>query len=299
MRWSPLNRIKASSSNPSVGGMKRLLARLELGSRRGLGQRQLPADPVPQRANRVSRPGVQDGGPTPSPRAGVLPAPDVSAPRSTKPSTCTVSSSTAIASWSRPALTTLLKAQRQAVDRIVHRYRQLSAVLLDPDVGDDELRARLLSTVPEAQLREDQSDLANWTRGDRKARFEQTAERHAGLSQFAGPFLSRMKFVDEQGEGTSATLSAAAGPAQGRAAQARGAEGGALPEPRPGGAPADGPGTRAAARPGDDQAAGRHRGAPALDVLPYVPGGHGHGRRDRTHHNLTGALGSGMREGSA
>ena len=25
--------------------------------------------------------------------------------------------------------------------------------------------------VPEAQLREDQSDLANWTRGDRKARF--------------------------------------------------------------------------------------------------------------------------------
>ncbi len=27
---SPLNRIKASSSSPSVGGMKRLLARLEL-----------------------------------------------------------------------------------------------------------------------------------------------------------------------------------------------------------------------------------------------------------------------------
>ena len=52
-----------------------------------------------------------------------------------------------------------------------------------------------------------QSDLANWTRGDRKARFEQTAERHAGLSQFAAPFLTRMKFVDEQGEGTSPTLS--------------------------------------------------------------------------------------------
>ena len=102
----------------------------------------------------------------------------------------------------------MLKAQRQAVDRIVHRYRQLSAVLLDPAVGDDELRARLLSTVPETQLREDQSDLANWTRGDHKARFEQTAERHAGLSQFDGPFLSRMKFVDEQGEGASPTLSA-------------------------------------------------------------------------------------------
>ena len=62
--------------------------------------------------------------------------------------------------------------------------------------------------MPEAQLHEDQSDLANWTRGDRRARFEQTAERHAGLSQFAAPFLSRMKFVDEQGEGTSPTLAA-------------------------------------------------------------------------------------------
>ena len=102
----------------------------------------------------------------------------------------------------------MLKAQRHAVDRIVQRYRRLGAVLLDPGVGDDELRARLLSTVPEAQLHADQSDLANWTRGDRRARFEQTAERHAGLSQFAAPFLSRMKFVDEQGEGTSPTLSA-------------------------------------------------------------------------------------------
>ena len=38
----------------------------------------------------------------------------------------------------------MLKAQRQAVDRIAHRYRQLGAVLLDPDVGDAELRARLV-----------------------------------------------------------------------------------------------------------------------------------------------------------
>ena len=76
-----------------------------------------------------------------------------------------------------------------------------------PTSATTSLRARLLSTVPEAQLREDQSDLANWPRGDRKARFEQTAERHAGLSQFAGPFLSRMKFVDQQGEVVSPTLS--------------------------------------------------------------------------------------------
>ena len=59
----------------------------------------------------------------------------------------------------------MLKAQRQAVDRIVQRYRRLGAVLLDPEVGDDELRARLLSTVPEEQLQEDQSDLAKLDAG--------------------------------------------------------------------------------------------------------------------------------------
>ena len=47
----------------------------------------------------------------------------------------------------------MLKAQRHAVDRIVHRYRRLGAVLLEPDVGDAGLRARLLSIVPEEQLR--------------------------------------------------------------------------------------------------------------------------------------------------
>ena len=116
----------------------------------------------------------------------------------------------------------MLKVQRHAVDRIVQRYRRLGAVLLDSDVGDDELRARLLSIVPEEQLREEQSDLASWTRGDRKARFEQTAERHAGLSQFAAPFLSRMKFVDEQGEGASPTLAALRAYREHRAAGRRG-----------------------------------------------------------------------------
>ena len=101
-----------------------------------------------------------------------------------------------------------LKAQRHAVDRIVHRYRELGVVMLDPDVHDAELRARLLAIVPESDLREDQFELASWTRGDRKARFEETAKRHAGLSRFAAPFLARMKFVDEQGNGASPTLAA-------------------------------------------------------------------------------------------
>ena len=43
--------------------------------------------------------------------------------------------------------------------------RKLGAVRLDPDIGDAALRARLRSTVPETQLREDQSDLANWDAG--------------------------------------------------------------------------------------------------------------------------------------
>lgn len=81
-----------------------------------------------------------------------------------------------------------LKAQRHAVDRIVPRYRGMGEVLLDPDINDTELRARLFAVVSESELREDHTDLAHWTRGDRKARFRKMAERHAALSRFAAPF---------------------------------------------------------------------------------------------------------------
>ena len=62
-----------------------------------------------------------------------------------------------------------------------------------------------------------------------------------------------------------------------RGGRARGPEGGVLPDRRPGGAAADEPGDRPAARAGDDQAARRRRGAAALDVLPHVPGDGDHG----------------------
>ena len=62
-----------------------------------------------------------------------------------------------------------------------------------------------------------------------------------------------------------------------RAGRARRGDGGALPERRPAGAAADGPGALAASRPGDDQAAGGSGGSPALDLLPHVPGDGDHG----------------------
>ena len=62
--------------------------------------------------------------------------------------------------------------------------------------------------MSENELLEDQTDLARWTRGDRRARFEETAERHNGMSRFAAPFLSRMNFLDEHGDGASPTLEA-------------------------------------------------------------------------------------------
>ena len=55
-------------------------------------------------------------------------------------------------------------------------------------------------------------------------------ERDAGLSQFTAPFLARMKFVDEQGEGASPTLSALrARHREHRAAGSRGVPPDALP----------------------------------------------------------------------
>ena len=101
-----------------------------------------------------------------------------------------------------------LKAQRHAADRIMQHYRDLTAVLLDPDVDDAALRQELLVAVPESDLRVDQFTLANWTRGDPKARFEETAQRHGVLSRFAEPFLTRMKFLDDRHQGASPTLEA-------------------------------------------------------------------------------------------
>ena len=62
-----------------------------------------------------------------------------------------------------------------------------------------------------------------------------------------------------------------------RAGRARRGDGGALPERRPRGAAADGPGALAASRPDHDQATGGGGGSPALDLLPHVPGDGDHG----------------------
>ena len=225
---SPLHGIKTGTSSPSVGGHETASGAAGIdrgdrraGHRRELGQRELSTDPVPQRPDRVGR-RVRE----------------MAAPRRHLALLCFLHQAwrdtlgQAVDMYGKlldrnrklvdDRLDDMLKAQRHAVDRIVQRYRRLGAVLLDPGVGDDELRTQLLLIVPEEQLREDQSDLANWTRGDRKARFEQTAERHAGLSQFAAPFLSRMRFVDEQGEGASPTLSALRAYRKHRAAGRRG-----------------------------------------------------------------------------
>ena len=62
--------------------------------------------------------------------------------------------------------------------------------------------------MSENELREDQPGLAGWTRGDRKARFEETVERHRSLTRFAAPFLARVNFLDEDGGSPSPTLEA-------------------------------------------------------------------------------------------
>ena len=225
---SPLHGIKTGTSSPSVGGMKRLLARLE--SIEATGVLDIDVSWVNGNYQRILFHSVRT--------ASADRVREMAAPRRHLALVCFLHQAwrdtldQAVDMYGKlldrnrkrvdERLDDMLKAQRHAVDRLVQRYRRLGAVLLDPDVGDDELRARLLSIVPEEKLREDQSDLASWTRGDRKARFEQTAERHAGLNQFAAPFLSRMKFVDEQGEGASPTLAALRAYREHRAAGRRG-----------------------------------------------------------------------------
>ena len=141
---SPLHHIKASSSSPSVGGMKRLLARLELieatgvleidvGWVNGNYQRILFHSVRTASADRVRR---------------------MAAPRRHLALVCFLHQAwrdtldQAVDMYGKlldrnrkrveDRLDDMLKAQRHAVDRIVHRYQRLGAVLLDPDRGDAE-----------------------------------------------------------------------------------------------------------------------------------------------------------------
>ena len=157
---SSLNRIKASSSSPSVGGMKRLLARLELieatgvlgvdvGWVNGNYQRILFHSVRTASADRVRR---------------------MAAPRRHLALVCFLHQAwrdtldQAVDMYGKlldrnrkrveDRLDDMLKAQRHAVDRIVQRYRRLraGAVLLDPDVGAEVDRAKRAQI---ARLRED------------------------------------------------------------------------------------------------------------------------------------------------
>ena len=212
--FSALNRIKSASSSPSTAGMRRLLARLELIEVTGVPG--IDVSWVNGNYQRVLFHTVRT--------ASAARLRRMAAPRRHLALVCflhqawrdtldqAVDMYGKLLERSRKLverrLDEKLKAQRHAVDRIVQRYRDIGAVLLDPGVGDTELRPRLLAVVSENELLEDQTDLARWTRGDRRARFEETAERHNAMSRFAAPFLSRMNFLDEHGDGASPTLEA-------------------------------------------------------------------------------------------
>ena len=212
--FSALNRIKSAPSSPSTAGMRRLLARLELIEETGVPG--IDVSWVNGNYQRVLFHTVRT--------ASAARLRRMAAPRRHLALVCflhqawrntldqAVDMYGKLLDRSRKLvehrLDEKLKAQRHAVDRIVQRYRDIGAVLLDPGVGDTELRPRLLAVVSENELLEDQTDLVRWTRGDRRARFEETAERHNGMSRFAAPFLSRMNFLDEHGDGASPTLEA-------------------------------------------------------------------------------------------
>ena len=212
--FSALNRIKSAPSSPSTAGMRRLLARLELIEETGVPG--IDVSWVNGNYQRVLFHTVRT--------ASAARLRTMAAPRRHLALVCflhqawrdtldqAVDMYGKLLERSRKLverrLDEKLKAQRHAVDRIVQRYRDIGAVLLDPGVGDTELRPRLLAVVSENELLEDQTDLARWTRGDRRARFEETAERHNAMSRFAAPFLSRMNFLDEHGDGASPTLEA-------------------------------------------------------------------------------------------
>ena len=196
--YSPLNRIKSAPSSPSTTGMRRLVSRLEL-----IEETDVLGIDVSWVNGNYQRPLFHTVRTSSAARLRRMAAPRRhlalvcflrQAWQDTLDQAVDMYGELLDRSWKlvEHRLDEKLKAQRHAVDRIVQRYHDLATVLPDPAVGDGELRARLLAVVPENELLEDRTDLARWTRGDRRARFEETVERHSALSRFAAPILSRM-----------------------------------------------------------------------------------------------------------
>ena len=213
-RFSALNQIKANPPSPSALGMRRLLGRLELIE--ATGATTVEIGWINGNYQRVLFHSVRT--------ASAARLREMLAPRRRLALVCflrqtwrdtldqAVDMYAKLLDRNRKQVETRLdeklKAQRNTVDRVVLRYRAIGSVLFDSDVDDAELRGRLVDVVSEEAFRDDDADLAHWTRGDRPARFVETARRHASLSRFAAPFLDRMEFLDEGGRSRSSTLEA-------------------------------------------------------------------------------------------
>ena len=145
--FSALNRLEASPSGPSVGGMNHLLARLEIIE--GTGMLEVDMGWVNGNWQRILFHRVRTA------TAGRLRR--MAAPQRHFALVCFLHQAwhdtldQAVDMYAKlldrnrklveHQLDEKLKAQRHAIDRIVHRYPEIGAVLLDTDVHDAELRA--------------------------------------------------------------------------------------------------------------------------------------------------------------
>ena len=186
---SPLNRIKASSSSPSVGGMKRLLARLELieatgvlgvdvGWVNGNYQRILFHSVRTASADRVRR--------MAAPRRHLALVCFLhQAWRDTLDQAvdmCTAKLLDRNRKRVEDRLDDMLKAQRHAVDRIVQQLPPARRPCYSiPTSATTSCGPECCRPCRRRRLHEDQSDLANWTRGDRSGplRADRRAARRA------------------------------------------------------------------------------------------------------------------------
>jgi TnpA family transposase len=92
-----------------------------------------------------------------------------------------------------------LRQQRKALRSSLATLKSLGAIILDEQIADVELRARLFEEVPRDELAAQVEALDDWVTGKKSDAFYGVISRFSYLRRFAPPFLHALDFKSETG----------------------------------------------------------------------------------------------------
>jgi TnpA family transposase len=99
-------------------------------------------------------------------------------------------------------------SQRKTIKAALSSLRSLGEIILDDEIDDTALRARLFSAVPRSKLKEQVAGLHDWVSGKKSDAFHGVVRRFGYFRQFSPAMLCALEFFPDAGQGSSPCLEA-------------------------------------------------------------------------------------------